>query len=203
MRRFVIFSVALCMLSALGAGVWWYEYTGTPEYSLSQLVKAVRAKDYESARYYVDEERISESACQVAVQTAVQNAMKQIESDQNPFSGLGFAMMEAMVPRLKEQCEEQARESLRSALGADDSLASGDDNRPFSDKKFKSVRIEKTAVSGNTADVVLDGIPQPNPLGLKTFRLRMARIPNARRWRVVELPDFGAAFAKLLKMQQN
>ena len=53
-------------------------------------------------------------------------------------------------------------------------------------------------MSGNTAEVLIEGIQQPNPLDLKQIRLRMARIPNSRSWRIEEIPDVGPAFAKLL-----
>ncbi|HZL67267.1 MAG TPA: hypothetical protein VFC29_08050, partial [Candidatus Limnocylindrales bacterium] len=51
------------LLAGLGAE-WWYRYTGTPEYSLSQLGKAVKDQNYGKASYYVDEERIASAISQ-------------------------------------------------------------------------------------------------------------------------------------------
>ena len=51
------------LLAGLGAE-WWHRYTGTPEYSLSQLGKAVKDQNYGKASYYVDEERIASAISQ-------------------------------------------------------------------------------------------------------------------------------------------
>ena len=55
----LILVVVAAGLAAGAAALWWHRYTGTPEYSLSRLGNAVKAKNYGEASKYVDEERIS------------------------------------------------------------------------------------------------------------------------------------------------
>jgi hypothetical protein len=57
--RVLLFAMAVAVLAAAGC---WYHYTGTPQYSLALLAGAVKAKDYETARYFVDDERIADTA---------------------------------------------------------------------------------------------------------------------------------------------
>lgn len=57
-------------LLVLGAAGWWYEYTGTPQDSLLLFANAVKAKDYETTRYFVDDERIADTASKSVLDAA-------------------------------------------------------------------------------------------------------------------------------------
>ena len=58
-RSWALLAIVVGMvLVGIGAD-YWYRYTGTPEYSLSQLGKAVKAKNYGAASQFVNEERIA------------------------------------------------------------------------------------------------------------------------------------------------
>jgi hypothetical protein len=52
-----------------------------------------------------------------------------------------------------------------------------------------------STVDGDTADVMVAGLPQPNPFNLAELHIRMVRIPNTRQWRIEEIPDATAIFA--------
>jgi len=57
------------------------------------------------------------------------------------------------------------------------------------------VHVVRSTVNGDTADVMVAGLPQPNPFNLAELRIRMGRIPNTRQWRIEEIPDATAIFA--------
>jgi hypothetical protein len=197
MRRTAVVAVMLIGIVVIGSCGWWYHYTGTPQYSLVLLVKAVKGKDYETARYFVDDERMADTISKSVVDALILQFTKKMEADQNPFAGFGVAVIQMMAPRMREMAKEQVKDSIKQAISGDDALT----NRAGTQadlKPFSHLRIRECAVSGNTAEVLIEGIQQPNPLDLKQIRLRMARIPNSRSWRIEEIPDVGPAFAKLL-----
>ncbi len=51
-------------------------------------------------------------------------------------------------------------------------------------------------MKGDTAEVFIGGLPQPNPFGLDEIRVRMVRVPEKRIWRIEEIPDATPIFAK-------
>jgi hypothetical protein len=51
-------------------------------------------------------------------------------------------------------------------------------------------------VHGDDADVIVSGLPQPNPFGLTEIRIRMTRMPGQRSWRIEEVPDATPIFQK-------
>jgi hypothetical protein len=79
--------VALIVMTipALAGIVYWYRYTGTPQHSLMLLANAVKAKDYETARYFVDDERIADTASKSVVDAALQRGTKDLKASENPF----------------------------------------------------------------------------------------------------------------------
>lgn len=184
----VIASVVL--FSAICAGGLYYRYTGTPEYSLLQLTTAIRAKDYETARYYVDEERLADNISKSVVDSALAKVQTDMRRDlaDNPFAGLGEAFIQMMVPRLNEIVHSQVQDSIRQALSGNEVLTSESKAKTADLKTFSQIKVARSFVAGNTAEVVLTGFPQPNPFEVTEFRFRMARIPDTRRWRIVEAP---------------
>ena len=99
MRRVVISAVVIALICAAAIGGYrWYEYQGSPGYSLVCLAKAIKAKDYETARYYVDEDRLATETSKSLVEVVVTRTTKEMEKDHNPFSGLGVAIVQMMVP---------------------------------------------------------------------------------------------------------
>lgn len=191
--KLLLFAIAVLV----GVG-WWHEYTGTPQHSLAKLAEAVKAKDYETARYFVDDERIADTASKSFLDAAMSRATKEIKADDNPLSGFGVAAIQMMAPRIRETAKDQIKDSIRQALGGNDTLTNTKDAQQWSSDRFSDLRIEECVVSGNTAEVVIRGIPQPNPAQITEVHLRMARIPDSRNWRIEEIPEVGQAFVKLL-----
>lgn len=203
MRRSVIATLIAVGVTAIGLGAGWYYHAGTPEYSLTQLAKAVKGKDYETARYFVDEERIADSSSKAIVDILIARSTKRLEADNNPFSGLGVAMMQMMVPRLREATKDQLKESIKQGLSGNDTLTNKEGTKQADLKPFSNLQIRQCVRSGNTAEVLVSGLPQPNRFELKEIRLRMARIPNSRSWRIVEAPDVAQVFARLLNENES
>jgi hypothetical protein len=190
---------ALLLLAVILVGIgWWYEYTGTPQHSLALLADAVKTKDYETARYFVDDERIADTGSKSFLDAAMDRATKEMKADDNPLSGFGIAALQMMAPRLRETAKDRIKDSIRQALSGDDTLTDATTAQRWDTKRFSQLRIEECAVSGNTAEVVLRGIPQPNPAQITEVHLRMARIPDSRNWRIEEIPELAQALVKTL-----
>jgi hypothetical protein len=194
----LVVKVLVVAIAVLVGVAWWHEYRGTPQYSLALLAEAVKAKDYETARYFVDDERIADTASKSFLDAAMSRATKEIKADDNPFSGFGVAAIQMMAPRLRETAKDQIKDSIRQALSGNDTLTVTEDAQRWNSSRFSDLRIEECVVSGNTAEVVIRGIPQPNPAQITEVHLRMARIPDSRNWRIEEIPEVGQALVKLL-----
>lgn len=107
-------------VAGLVAGGWWYYHAGTPQHSLAQLANAVRAKDYETARYFVDDERIAETTSKSVLDAAMTQFTNKMKADDNPFSGLGVAAFQMMAPRIKDTAKDSIKDSIKQALSGDD-----------------------------------------------------------------------------------
>lgn len=198
MRRPVVLLVSILALGLIGTGIWWYHYTGTPKYSLQLLVKAIKVKDYETARYFVDDDQIADSISKAAITATMAHASAAMEADHNPFSGLGEGMIQMMAPGLQGRMKDQIKDAIKEALGGNDTLSKKDASDSINFQRFKDVRFEQETVSGNTAEVVINGFPPSSDFDVKELHLRMARIPNTRNWRVVEIPEATAYVTKSL-----
>lgn len=198
MYRTIIAVVIIFGMAAIGGGAWWYQYTGTPQYSLALLAQAVRAKDYEKARYFVDDERMADTISKSVVDALTNQFTNTMQKDSNPFSGFGVAIIQMMAPKMREMAKDQVKDSIKQALSGNDTLTNKAGTQQVDLKIFAGLRIKKCVVAGSTAEVLVEGVPQPNPFELKEIHLRMARNPNSRSWRIVEVPDVGQAFVKLL-----
>jgi hypothetical protein len=195
--RVLLFAMAVAVLAAAG---WWYHYTGTPQYSLALLAGAVKAKDYETARYFVDDERIADTASKTFLDAAITRATTEMKADDNPLSGFGIAALQMMAPRIREMAKDRVKDSIRQALSGDATLTNTKGAQRWDSDRFSQLRIEECAVSGKTAEVVIRGIPQPNPAQITEVHLRMARIPDSRNWRIEEIPELTQAYLKLLDL---
>src|ERR1017187_2280896 len=152
------------LLAGLGAE-WWYRHTGTPEYSLSQLGKAVKDQNYGKASYYVDEERIASAISQSLTDVLLAKYTHAIQNDPLPFTETRIEILQKLAPHFHDLALLGVQNGVRST------------------------------VNGDTADVMVAGLPQPNPFNLAKLRIRMVRIPNTRQWRIEEVPDATAIFA--------
>lgn len=195
--------VALIVITipALAGIVCWYRYTGTPQHSLMLLANAVKAKDYETARYFVDDERIADTASKSVVDAALQRGTKDLKASENPFSGFGVAALQMMAPRIREAAKDNVKDAIRQALSGDDTLTGRASAQQWDLRRLSQLRIEKCVMSGNTAEVLIRGMPQPNPAQLTEVHLRMARVPDSRNWRIEEIPEIAEAYIKVMETE--
>jgi hypothetical protein len=186
----------IAILAIAGASVWWYRYTGTPEYSLSQLGKAVRAKNYGEASKYVDEERIANAISQSLTDVLVSKYTRKFQDDPLPFTETRVEWLHKMAPRFHDWTLLGVRNAIRLLLSGNGLLTGSTGFKVFDEHNFSGLHPVRSTVNGDVADVVIVGLPQPNPFDLNEIHLRMVRIPNSRQWRIEEIPDATPIFAK-------
>ena len=104
------------LLAGLGAE-WWHRYTGTPEYSLSQLGKAVKDQNYGKASYYVDEERIASAISQSLTDVLLAKYTHAIKNDLLPFTETRIEILQKLAsPAGGAHSKSRRRPSLTSGL---------------------------------------------------------------------------------------
>lgn len=189
--------VALLVLVLVGIGVdWWYRHTGTPEYSLAQLGKAVRERNYGRASYYVDEERIAQAVSQSLTEVLVAKYTKAIHDDSLPFTQTRIDILNKVAPHFHDLALLGVQNGIRLLLSGSPLLTGTSHFSQLDVHNFSQLHVLRSQINGDTADIVVGGLPQPNPFGLTELRVRMARIPNSRQWRIEEIPDTRAIFAR-------
>ena len=183
---------------ALGvaAAYWWYQHSGTPEYSLSQLGKAVNEKNYGKASYYVDEDRIAHAVSQSLTDVLVTKYTKAIQDDPLPLTETRIEILHKIAPRFRDLALLGVQNGIRLLLSGNALLTGTSHFSQLDVHNFSQLHPVRSKVNGDVADVVIGGLPQPNPFGLTELTVRMVRIPNTRRWRIEEVPDAPAIFAK-------
>lgn len=198
-RRYSGVAVALVAVVLVLAGIaadWWYRHTGTPEYSLSQLGQAVKDKNYGKASYYVDEERIADAVSQSLTDVLVAKYTKSIQDDPLPFTETRIDILHKIAPRFHNLALLGVHNGIRLLLSGNALLTGTSHFSQLDVHNFSQLHPVHSTIHGDTADVVVAGLPQPNPFGLSELRIRMARIPNSRQWRIEEVPDAATIFAQ-------
>jgi hypothetical protein len=195
--RAILAAVGLISILALAsAGVCWYRYTGTPEYSLSQLGKAVRAKNYGDASQYVDEERIASAISQSLTDVLVAKYTKKFQDDPLPFTETRIEWLHKAAPKFQDWTLVGVRNAIRLLLSGNGLLTGTSGFKQLDVHNFSGLHPARSIVNGDTADVIIVGLPQPNPFDLNEIHVRMARIPGSRHWRIEEIPDATPIFAR-------
>jgi hypothetical protein len=191
-------AVILAVTLAFGAGVslWWYQHTGTPEYSLSQLSRAVKAKNYGEASKYVDEERIATDISRSLTEVLVAKYTKKFQQDPFPFTESRIELLQKLAPRFNGWTQIGVRNAIRLLLSGNGILTGSSGFKTFDAHNFSGVHPVQSEIQGNEADVTIAGLPQPNPLGLTEIRIHMQRMPGTRYWRIEEVPDATPIFQK-------
>jgi hypothetical protein len=185
----------ICLVAA-GLGAWWYRYAGTPEYSLSQLGHAVRAKNYGEATKYVDEERIASAISQSLTDVLLAKYTQKFKDDPLPFTDTRIELLHKMAPRFHDWSLLGIRNAIRLLLSGNGLLTGATGFKVLDEHNFSGLHPVRSTVNGDVADVVIVGLPQPNPFDLNEIHVRMVRIPNSRQWRIEEIPDATPIFAK-------
>ncbi len=190
------FILLVAALAAGGAALWWHGYTGTPEYSLSQLGKAVKAKNYGEAAKYVDEERISGEIAKSLTDVLVEKYTRKFNEDPLPFTESRIELLQKMAPRFDSWAEIGVRNAIRLLLSGNGILTGSTGFKMIDVHNFSGLHVVRSEVHGDAADVVVSGLPQPNPFDLTEIRIRMTRVAGQRYWRIEEVPDATPIFQK-------
>jgi hypothetical protein len=186
----------IALLAIASASAWWYRYTGTPEYSLSQLGKAVRAKDYGEASKYVDEERIANAITQSLTDVLVAKYTKKFQDDPLPFTETRIEWLNKAAPKFHDWTLIGTRNAIRLLLSGNGVLTGTSGFHQLDIHNFSQLHVLRSEIHGDSADVYVGGLPQPNPFDLNEIRVRMVHVPNTRMWRIEEIPDATPIFAK-------
>jgi hypothetical protein len=190
------FILSVAVLAGAAVSLWWYRYTGTPEYSLSQLGKAVKAKNYGEAAKYVDEERISSEIAHSLTNVLVAKYTKRFQQDPFPFTESRIELLQKWAPRFDNWAEIGMRNAIRLLLSGNGILTGSTGFKAIDIHNFSGLHVVRAEIHGDDADIVVDGLPQPNPFGLTEIRIRMARVAGTRYWRIEEVPDATPIFQK-------
>lgn len=190
------FILAVAVLAAGAVALWWHGYTGTPEYSLSQLGKAVKAKNYGEAAKYVDEERISGEIAKSLTDVLVAKYTKKFQQDPFPFTESRIELLQKLAPRFDNWTQIGVRNAIRLLLSGNGILTGSTGFKAIDVHNFSGLYVVRSQVHGDDADVIVSGLPQPNPFDLTEIRIRMTRVPGQRYWRIEEVPDATPLFQK-------
>ena len=108
--------LVVAVLAAAIATLSWHRYTGTPEYSLAQLGKAVKAKNYGEAAKYVDEERISDEVAKSLTDVLVAKYTRKFNEDPLPFTESRIELLQKLAPRFNGWAQIGVRNAIRLLL---------------------------------------------------------------------------------------
>jgi hypothetical protein len=192
------FILLVAALAAGAAALWWHRYTGTPEYSLSQLGEAVKAKNYGHAAKYVDEERISGDIAKSLTEVLVAKYTRKFTEDPFPFTESRIELLDKLAPRFDGWAKIGVRNAIRLLLSGNGILTGSTGFKTLDVHNFSGLRVERSEVHGTDADVIVSGLPQPNPFDLTEIRIHMTRVQGQRYWRIEEVPDATPIFQKYL-----
>jgi hypothetical protein len=195
-RERIAVALLLALAFTIGGGLWWYRYTGTPQYSLSQLGKAVRAKNYGEASQYVNEERIANAISQSLTDVLVAKYTKKFHDDPLPFTETRIEWLHNLAPKFHDWTLIGTRNAIRLLLSGNGVLTGTSGFHQLDIHNFSQLHVLRSDVHGDSADVYIGGLPQPNPFDLTEVRVRMVRLPNTRIWRIEEIPDATPIFVK-------
>ena len=195
-RERLAVALLLTLAVSVGGGIWWYRYTSTPEYSLSELGRAVREKNYGKASQYVDEDRIAEAISRSLTEVLVAKYTKKFQDDPLPFTETRIEWLHSIAPKFHDWTLIGARNAIRLLLSGNGILTGTSGFHQLDAHNFSGLHVLRSTVNGDTADVFIGGLPQPNPFDLTEIRVRMVRVPNTRRWRIEEIPDATPIFAR-------
>src|ERR1035438_1376986 len=155
-RAIIVPLVLLIIFAMAGLGAFWYRYTGTPEYSLSQLGHADRAKNYGGASKYVDEERIANAISQSLTDVLVAKYTQKFKDDPLPFTDTRIELLHKMGPRFHDWSLLGIRNAIRLLLSGNGLLTGSTGLKVLDEHNFSGLHPVRSTVNGDVADVVID-----------------------------------------------
>jgi hypothetical protein len=188
--------LAIVVVAGAVASLLWYQHTGTPEYSLSELGNAVKAKNYGEASKYVDEERIATEISRSMTDVLVAKYTRKFQQDPFPFTESRIELLQKMAPRFNDWALLGVRNAIRLLLSGNGILTGSTGFKTFDVHNFSGLHPVRSEINGDQADVIVAGLPQPNPFDLAEIRVRMQRVPGTRYWRIEQVPDATPIFQK-------
>ena len=192
----------MALVFSIGGSIWWYRFTSTPEYSLAELGRAVRDKNYGRASQFVDEERLAQAISRSLTDVLVAKYTKKFQDDPWPFTETRIEWLNKMAPKFQDWSLIGARNGLRMLLSGNGILTGTSGFSQLDAHNFSGLHVLRSEVHGDMADVFIGGLPQPNPFGLNEIRLKMVRVPERRIWRIEEIPDATPIFSKYFRVPQ-
>ena len=97
-RERIAVALLIALAASISGGIWWQRYTSTPEYSLAELGRAVRDKNYGKASQYVDEERVAQAISRSLTDVMVAKYTKKFQDDPLPFTETRIEWLHKMAP---------------------------------------------------------------------------------------------------------
>lgn len=195
-RERIAVALLIALAASISGGIWWQRYTSTPEYSLSQLGKAVRQKNYGKASQYVDDERIAQAISRSLTDVLVAKYTRKFQEDPLPFTETRIEWLHEFAPKFQDWSLIGVRNAIRMLLSGNGILTGTSGFQQLDVHNFSGLHVLRSEVHGDTADVFIGGLPQPNPFDLNEIRVRMVRVPKAHIWRIEEIPDATPIFSK-------
>ena len=195
-RERIAVALLIALAASISGGIWWWRYTSTPEYSLAELGRAVRDKNYGKASQYVDEERLAQAISRSLTEVLVAKYTKKFQDDPLPFTETRIEWLHKMAPKFQDWTLIGTRNAIRILLSGNGILTGTSGFRQLDVHNFSQLHVLRSQVNGDTAEVFIGGLPQPNPFDLNEIRVVMARIPGTRKWRIEEIPDATPIFVK-------
>lgn len=174
-----LIAAAIVAIGLIGYGGyhWW---TGTPEYSLSQLRNAVQRHDVDTAFRYIDYDKVFEGFWEDVSAKAMADTVSSTSSDDG-FEAMGNMLGASFLQAMKPAMKGAFRTGLEGAIkGENSSTETATSSREFADK-----------LKANTFKVRRDGSDASVDLG-NGVSLILAQTPN-RYWKIVSIKGLDTA----------
>lgn len=195
-RERIAVALLIALAASISAGIWWQRYTSTPEYSLAELGRAVRDKNYGKASQYIDEERVAQAISRSLTNVMVAKYTKKFQDDPLPFTETRIEWLHRMAPKFEEWSLIGTRNAIRILLSGNGILTGSTGFKQLDVRNFSQLHVLRSQVNGDKAEVFVGGLPQPNPFDLNEIRVVMVRIPGTRKWKIEEIPDATPIFSR-------
>lgn len=201
-KLLVVASILLTVIIAVGGIIYW-NYTGTPEYSLSQVEKAIEQRDLTSFQKYVDIEGVVNSLVDQVIEfTSAQYENEAKDEWEQMGVELGKKLVKILKPTLVEILKQQILMYIQTGKINNDESKGNISTLKLWDK----INREKSALrgisyvkkEGKNAYVGLELFQEKYDTSL-TLSLKM--INKGGYWQIVEIVDLLEFLKKLDELE--